>query len=286
MGYAYIAVRNADQAHASEETPALSQAKVDRLPSRLHSDNMSSRVPGTTVQNDVSAAPQATCKDAMLATENDTVPVMILGDCVEASIRGHLDVYSVVDSVLRLTDSDIDTSSVPDIKPTGTYYPLKPQVQGVGKAAFVRKNDAGRKPEAHAFSLFVRLSAPAQPRLIDGAVREPPEAEVSLVFDERNRPIKITVLTTAQVSPKNEALHIQISEMTFVSGLLYSVNLDDMSDRKARWHGFDHMRSKVWDAPISLDGEPWPDLTLIHELEQRLIALSGQAGYPHMEDRK
>jgi hypothetical protein len=194
---------------------------------------------------------------------------------VEESMDGVLDVASMVNDVLSLAGTQIDQEGVPfDLGGQETRYPLIGNRPGVksSELCILRQTPAG--PGARALALHVKLAADSQPLYIGGVWRDTPEIRVAMAFDAEDRPIRMSIHSSAQASPRNEALHVPLQDMKVVNGATYVVNLQDPNDWKMKAHGLDHMQGRSWDCQSSLVGSPWPCTEQIDELANRLRSLS------------
>jgi len=256
-------------------TPAVGQS-ADRR-SAINARNTGESSIAQLIESDSMAS-----KDVVKSAENT------LASCVEQSLGGRLDAGAIVDALLLLAGSAIDFERQPNPTDEGTYYPLCPIPDGVENSEFVVKGEGTCVPGTHASSLRVKLSAPAQKPLIEGALREPFAAEVCMVFDKADNPVQVSLLTTAQVSGHNEQLNIPISQMKLVSGVLYAVGLSSANRWSMKWHGLDHMQSVVWEAPISLEGNRWPNIVTMEILEQMIkdLLFQVQTHQSQVENRK
>ena len=196
-----------------------------------------------------------------------------LSASIEATLFGVVDASEILDSVLDLTNSPIDLEAVPDANASGTLrYPLKTLAPGVARAEFFVKGK-GMSKYKRAVSLHITLAPSFEPYVLEGALRSGPEVEIMVGMDDEGNAREINLLTAVPVSPESIGLGVRLEDLKLVNGVSYSIPFEDPSNWKTSIHGIDHGRPSTWDSPVSIVGAPWPNLSRIQELTNRLNVL-------------
>ena len=210
-----------------------------------------------------------------------------LQGAIEASIYGVLDPASILDSVLALTDSSVDTHSIPETTSGGTLqYPLSDKPEGVEKAQFFIKGASTTVANTHALSLQLQLARPVEPYLLDGFKRTNPETEITLAWDSTGHPIQVSIMTSIPVAPESANAGVPIDQTRVTNGVVYSIKLDNPGHWTARGHGMDHGTAHIWEMPVTLAGATWPQDEGIQLLASRLTVMYDSVKQDYSEDKK
>lgn len=125
---------------------------------------------------------------------------------MESSLFGMLDAGVFLDAALLLTELEVASKPIPEPDPSGAMrYPVLCTPDGIQAELIVRRtsNPSFANPVV---ALKIQLPPPEGPYLLEGALRQGPEATVSIRTDPAGAIKHLSILTVFQPAPEGRDL--------------------------------------------------------------------------------
>ena len=195
---------------------------------------------------------------------------------IELTLVGALDPTAIVQAASSLAQLHVAKENLPGTAPDGSLrYALTPCPRGIQAELWVARS-SGSDFE-NVIALRMQLETPAEPYLVEGAVRKNPVAHVQMHLDEEGRMKDLVILTDVAPSGRSGSFGLPLGEGRIPQGILFHADMNQPSEWNAESYGLDGGADRSWDDPIALLGDPWPESAGLAELREGLLELLSEA---------
>jgi len=200
-----------------------------------------------------------------------------LTSAVELSVAGALDPSAILRAGLSLLQLHLAKDDLPTTAPDGSLrYPLSGCPPGVRAELWISRTPATK--DAKVLSLRVELDPPAEPYLLEGAVRNAPIVYVQAFLDADGRMKDLVLMTDISPSSESRKFDLPVLQGRVPQGVVFHADLSRPDEWKAESYGLDDGVDRTWSDPVALLGDPWPaSQSSLAELGSGLLGLLSEA---------
>jgi hypothetical protein len=249
----------------TKETGALAADAAPRAETRSDAQDTSLAVAPESTEGTESAA------SAQTPNERETM-LRHLTTAIEVSLTGGLDPGAILDACLALVKLHVDRTDLPLAAPDGSLrYRLANSPAGVQAELWVTRSSNSKF--GNVLALRLSLDAPAEPYMVEGAVRKSPIAHVQAFLDKAGNVKDLVILTDVAPSNRSRRWGLPLDEGRIPEGILYHLETDDPLGWTAETYGLVDGADASWKDPIALLGEPWPQAPALAQFSAGLLNL-------------
>ncbi len=122
-------------------------------------------------------------------------------------------------------------------------------------------------------ALRLQLDPPAEPYLLEGAVRKSPVAHIQAFLDKSGEVKDLVIMTDVAPSGRSRKWGLPLDQGRIPEGILYHLEMDDPLGWTAETYGLVDGADASWKEPIALLGEPFPRAPALAQFSAGLLKL-------------
>jgi hypothetical protein len=195
-----------------------------------------------------------------------------LKTAIEVSLTGGLDPGAILDACLGLVKLHVDRTDLPLAAPDGSLrYRLANTPTGMQAELWVTRSKNAKFENV--LALRLSLEPPAEPYMLEGAVRKNPVAHVQAFLDKSGHVKDLVIMTDVAPSNRSRRWGLPLDEGRIPEGIIYHLEMDDPLGWTAETYGLVDGSDASWKDPIALLGEPWPQAPALAQFSAGLLNL-------------